>query len=76
MVRAVAWVAMIVLLACGSTPPYEAPQPEAEPTRQAAPNAQATEPSADSQPAPIEWLLWHDIQGLMGGRAIYVESDG
>lgn len=24
----------------------------------------------------IEWLVWHDIQALEGGRALYVASDG
>lgn len=25
---------------------------------------------------PIAWLVWHNIHGLMGGRAFYIDESG
>jgi hypothetical protein len=65
-----------VLLACGTTPPLEDLNPAVEPAHQRGAALPTTEPAARTEPAQIEWLLWHDIQGLFGGRALYLKSDG
>lgn len=51
-----------------SPPEAAAPAPEVPPARGPA----AVEPPSE----PIEWLVLDDIQGLFGGRALYVAGDG
>ncbi|RLB52933.1 MAG: hypothetical protein DRJ42_13415 [Deltaproteobacteria bacterium] len=80
---------LVSLAACSSNDGAPADEPEHTPSSSGGgehTEAPAEDPVAETQPTSdptleeasgeFEWLMFHDIQGLHGGRALYIRPDG